>query len=117
MLEGSASSTSSATRPSPPLRNAGRSREVFTETLKALASASKGIEVLAECEPRVVFANAKMFFAVKLDRTQMRQCQGGGAGVRTSLTGMDETPISFAMNHEALQTMMSLTRATYEHKT
>ena len=69
MLGGSASSTSSATRPSPPLRKAGRSREVFTETLKALASASKGIEVLAEREPRVVFANAEMLFTVKLDRT------------------------------------------------
>ena len=45
------------------------SHEVFPETLKALASASKGIEVLAECETRVVFANAKVFFAVELDRT------------------------------------------------
>ena len=70
MLEGSASSTSSVTRPSPPLREPGLSHEVFPETLKALASASKGIEVLAECEPGVIFADRCMFLTVELGRHQ-----------------------------------------------
>ena len=76
----------------------------MAQALEPLCRGAQGVEVLAEREACVVLTDADMLVAVELqiarasDTKEMRAHAG-----RTSLTGIHDTPISFAMNQVALR--------------
>ena len=84
---------------------------ILAQPLQSLARAPQGVEVLAEREPGVVLLDADGLLAVEL------QCESKPSSVQyrqrtqyghTWLTGIANTPMSFAMKHDALRTRVSL---------
>lgn len=76
--------------------------KVFLQRLEAIARPFQSVEVLAERKSGVAFSDTAMLFAIELSPivstavpVMMR--------IFTSLTGMLETPISNAMNQQALK--------------
>jgi len=77
--------------------------EVFLESLQTLYSSFECVYVLAEGETPINFPNVGMFLTIKLAKNNVsRMVTTDLRCAFTSLTGMEETPISIAMNHDTL---------------
>ena len=100
------------------------SDDKLTQALQPLARAPEGVEVLAEREARVVLPYRDVFGAVKLQSVRNAHVSASPepkierikCRERTSLTGMDDTPISFAMNHAALGWALRVSGRSGERK-
>ena len=76
---------------------------VLRKALEALGSLLQGAYVFAESESGVRLSEVGMFLAVKLARYE-NHFWSVSCGL-TSLTGIDETPTSMAMNQHALKSL------------
>lgn len=77
--------------------------QVMHELLQALSGMTEGVKIFAESEPSIIFTDVHVLFAVELAfRFQQKRSIERKRRCLTSLTGMEETPISMAMNQQAL---------------
>ena len=78
-------------------------RKVLLEVLQTLHRMLQRVDILAEGEPGICLADRSVLFAVKLMRHMVSVGMHGCRRDYTSLTGMEETPTSIAINQHALR--------------
>lgn len=84
--------------------NATTSFHIFLQPLQSVAGLLEGFDILAEGESCETLADAAMFLTIELCHMMCVRaaCSGIGRSPLTSLTGIEETPSSIAMNQQAL---------------
>jgi hypothetical protein len=77
---------------------------IFFKVLQALSSCAEGVDIFTESEAAVCLANTCVLFAIELEAIVLAEklYRTGKCNGNTSLTGIEETPISVAMNQQAL---------------